>query len=324
MRRARRAACSCPTADPTCRPTALSADRSASPTTPCRYLTSCGKPDSTFIPWSAERAATVRSSDDTATVSSGDAARFEVAGVELEDPPPLRVEVDLGEDEEDARAEFFHRPEEPQLGAGQLLRGVGEEEDGVRPRQRADRDGVVQRAEPADTGGVDQHQPTREQLAADRRRDRPQLPQVAGVAGFTHVRGQVFERDPLGPRRRRRIGRLVGRQSPGLRREPDDRRHRGRDVVVDRADLRGEQGVDERTLALLELPDHVDGDVGLGQQAPGVGEALDEVVPPVRLRTLDREVECVEGDGPPAARLLHDRSFSFPPAQQCGSTSWCW
>ena len=65
-----------------------------------------------------------------------------------------------------------------------------------------------------------------------------------------------------------------------LRRVADDRDRHRREIVVDRADIATDQGVDERALALLELADDAHDGVGPGQAFRDLVEALSEVVAP--------------------------------------------
>ncbi len=65
----------------------------------------------------------------------------------------------------------------------------------------------------------------------------------------------------------------------------------GRDIVVDRADVRAEQRVDQRALALLEVADHYDVDPGLGQRVLGRREPFGEVGPLVSGAGLHAEFD---------------------------------
>ena len=140
------------------------------------------------------------------------------------------------------------------------MRGVGDEEHRIGGGQRRDRRGVVHRREAADAGRVDELEPGRQQRHRQPELDELQTEVVVVVARLGAVLRPIF----VGDRRDDRLGPDVVRGCGRLRfrgRSPaDQRRDGGREVVVDRADVRVEQRVDQRALAHLELAgdDHAD------------------------------------------------------------------
>ena len=134
-----------------------------------------------------------------------DPGGVEVAAVQLHDPPPVRVEIGLGDDARDVRAQLHRRAEELQLRARVLLRGVGDQQHGVRAGQRRHRGRPVRRAEPADARGVDEHEPAFEELARQPDLGVGELRLVAGVARLADVLGELVHRH-LGA-----LGRPAGR-----------------------------------------------------------------------------------------------------------------
>src|SRR5215469_2027978 len=97
---------------------------------------------------------------------------------------------------------------------------------------------------------------------------------------------------------RRRIG--AHRHCSWLRAVADNRGYRRGHVIVDRTQPRAQEGVDERALSLLELPDHNDAHRGLGKTSCGDVEASNEVVTVLRL-----------GDG--CAMAEHVRELAHEP-----------
>ena len=160
-----------------------------------------------------------------------DPGGVEVAAVQLHDPSPVRVEVGLGDHARDVRAQLHRRAEELQLRARVLLRGVGDQQHGVRAGQRRHRGRPVRRAEPADARGVDEHEPAFEELARQPDLGVGEHRLVAGVARLADVLGELVHRHlgALGrprrasrgrasPRRSRRAARRWARPSPRRRR----------------------------------------------------------------------------------------------------------
>ncbi len=236
----------------------------------------------------------------------------QVALVELDDPPPVRVQVGLRHHAADVRAQLHRRRQELQLGGGVLLRRVGHQHDGVRGRERGHRRGAVRRTEATDPGRVHQHQPGREQLARERHLGAGQPGLVARVAGLGHVVRELFDRHL------RRLGALMlgaglaYERHARLRAVFHQRRDGGGDVVVDRADRRVDQRVDELALALLELADDQDADVRVGETGAGGVQPLGEIGPFVGGGRLERQVDELDrlryrhdSTPPPSCRSRH-------------------
>jgi hypothetical protein len=76
--------------------------------------------------------------------------------VERDDLPPVRKQVGLGHDAGGHGAPLHHHLEELHLRGGELLRGIGDEEDGLRLVERSQGDQAVCRVEATDPRGVDQ------------------------------------------------------------------------------------------------------------------------------------------------------------------------
>ena len=125
-------------------------------TSRARNATSSAKPDSAFS--SGSLAARSRRNDDTAIIGRSRPGVGQVLAVELDDPPPVRVEVDLGHHDGGRRAPLDGGLQEGQLGRGQLLGGVGDEHDALGVAERAEGEEAVRGVQPADAGGVDQRQ----------------------------------------------------------------------------------------------------------------------------------------------------------------------
>ncbi len=159
-----------------------------------------------------------------------DPGRGEVPAVELDDAPPLGVQVGLRDHARDVRADRRGVGEELQLRRRVLLGGVGHEQHGVGRRQRGRRRRAVHRRQPADPGGVDDLQPAAQEGPGQPDLGvAPPLP-VAGVALLADVVGELVARDPdalaVGPDQRDVQGLGV----------PHDGRHGRGDVVERRAD----------------------------------------------------------------------------------------
>ena len=143
---------------------------------------------------------------------------------------------------------------------------------------------AVRRGEPADPGGVDQHQPGGEQLAGEAEADGGDLVGVGGGRRLRRVGRDVVEVQRPG-RRGHVLGALGGRRRPqhdrglGRGRVVHLDRLGGGGVVVDRADRCVDERVDQRALALLELADDEDRAGRLLEAAPGGGHAGVEVGP---------------------------------------------
>ncbi len=159
----------------------------------------------------------------------------EVTSVELDDASPRRLEVDLAHDLDDDWARGARRPQEVELRSTQLLRRVGDEQHRVGSRQRRDGRGVVDRGEPADAGRVHELHSRGEHRRGQSELDELQPEVVVVVPGLGAVVGAVV----VGDRRHDRLGADAvgssGRLGLGCRCPPNQRRDRGRQVLVDRA-----------------------------------------------------------------------------------------
>ena len=80
-------------------------------------------------------------------------------------------------------------------------------------------------------------------------------------------------------------------------RVPDHGRHRGRDVIIDRADRGVDQGVYQHALALLELAHHQDADPRVVQALQRLAGPAREIGPLVRGGGLERELDGLDGLG---------------------------
>ncbi len=165
----------------------------------------------------------------------GEPRMGEMTAVELDDTSPRGLEVDLAHDLDHDRARGARCPQEVELGRAQLLRGVGDEQHRVGGRQRGDGRGVVDRREPADSGRVDELQARGKHRRGQSELDELEPAVVVVVPGLGAVVGAVV----VGDHRHDQVGTDVvgsrGRLGLGCRRPPDQRRNRGREVVVDRA-----------------------------------------------------------------------------------------
>ena len=143
------------------------ASRSAWPTT-CsrRNRTSSGKPDSASNSGRSSTMLCQRTAEDTANIGALIPACFRWSRSISRDPPPLRIDVGLGEHAGHVRAHPDGLLDELQLGRGVLLGGVGHQEHGVRRRQRGHGRRAVHRVEAAHAGGVDDLQPAGQHRAS--------------------------------------------------------------------------------------------------------------------------------------------------------------
>jgi hypothetical protein len=229
-----------------------------------------------------------------------------VLDVEVADLAPRGVEVDLGQDADHVGAHAPGGLQELELGGRELLAGVGHEHHRVGQRQRPDGGGAVGRAEPADTGGVDDDEAVGQQLARDRDLDRLDPALVGRVGRLGDVLGHLLDRDLLADRLGPLavlvdlvvLGGLEEHRRPGFLGVAHRGRRRGGDVVVDRADRRVEQRVDQRRLPLLELAHHEDVERRVEQPLLREPQSVGQVGPLVRGRRLGPQVDHGE-------RLLH-------------------
>ena len=200
----------------------------------------------------------------------------EVARVQLDDPAPLAVQVGLGEHAEDRRAAFQGAAQEVDLGRGQLLRRVGDEEGRAGRGRRGQGEVALRGVEAADARGVDEGQAGAEQPAVEADLDAARCGlALGGRPALGDIAPELVER--YGYRGERAV---LGRNLQGDRRRgavAQQGRHGGDDVGVDRADVGPQQGVDQGALALLELTHDRDGDVAGAQAVGGAAQALGQV-----------------------------------------------
>ena len=144
-------------------------------------------PDSAIRSLSWVRAACSRSVEETGKIVGVDPGARQVALVEVHDPPPVRVEVGLGE-HAGRRSGTASSPPSGTPARGRCTPARRRTPAARRRRwERGHRGRAVRRAEAADPGGVDQHQPAREQLARQPHLGVGEPAPVAGVAGLGHV-----------------------------------------------------------------------------------------------------------------------------------------
>lgn len=227
-----------------------------------------------------------------------------MALVDLQDLAPGRVEVGLGLDADQVGAHAPGGLHELDLGGGELLAGVGDEQHRLGQGQRPHGDRGVGRAEAAHARGVDHHEPAAQHLDGQAHVDgldaAPRL--IAALPVLGDVAVHVVDRDLLAYRVGRVavgvaavVGRLEQHRRLGPLGPPDGGGHGGGDVVVDGAHVGAQQGVDQRALALLELPDHQDVERRVGQAGLGSGEAVAEVLALVGDGRLGGQVEGAQG-----------------------------
>ena len=109
----------------------------------------------------------------------GQAERREMALVDGDDPAPLRVDVHLGDRDQDRRTGLHGGRQEVQLGTRQLGRGVGHEDERVGRRQEGQGRRGVGGVEAADPRRVDQRDAPLEERV--RQPDLDHLDPVAAV-----------------------------------------------------------------------------------------------------------------------------------------------
>ena len=235
----------------------------------------------------------------------------QVHGVGIDDLAPVRIQIGLGDDRRGDRANLDGLLQEPHLRRGELLAGVADEEHCIRVGQQSQRGRKVRLPLAADSRGVDERQASGQQRAGCVYLE-PQHPPAGRPRIAAQVVAQIVDRNvdrfPAAPaigdhQSRRRFG--------GVRH--DRYQHRAL-VVPDPRDGHVQQGVEQLTLALLELAgdDHPDGRVGdplsRGRQpgrqigpvvefgdGAGVVDQLDDhrnLAPVLRLAHLSPVTEC--------------------------------
>ncbi len=198
-----------------------------------------------------------------------DAHRAQVAFVDVADAPPVRVQIDLGEDDDDLGSAMGRR-DRGHLDLAQLLAGVGHHDEhvGIEPDEQL----TGRRGAHAVARRVDQHQ---------RRRAGP-----LGTAELDHAEvaeparrcredgGDVTEIARRGPFTVLALPMEPRRSVAGLH----DHGHRRRVHEVDRHHRPAGAGVDEGRLAGVAQPDHHDrGALELIEGGPVPFEPVDEV-----------------------------------------------
>ncbi len=150
------------------------------------------------------------------------------------------------------------------------------------------------RVQSADPGRVDEHQPAGEQRARDPDLDELDVTTSLAARGFLDPVDQRFEPDALD-----RPVLAVASMDLGARRiaVPDDGHGGRRQVVIDRTDRRPDQRVDQRALAVLELPDDADDGLGPGRASDRLVGAVSQIIP---LRFASERLDVARG---PCERL---------------------
>ena len=123
--------------------------------------------------------------------------------------------------------------------------------------------------------------------------ERRGLVRVGPPATFHHVRAHRVHLDGLASRR---VGVVdeAGLRGPAV---PDVGRQRGRHVIVDRADARPDQPVDQRALALFELSGDDNVDRRVDQSTSEGGESGGQIPPTVRLACLHAQIDELRRPG---------------------------
>ena len=232
-----------------------------------------------FLGQRSDRAGTPAAGTTTPAITGRSSpARSQVPLVDLDDPPPFRVQVGLGDHARRARAALQRLPQEVQFGLGQFLRGVGDEQHPVGLVERAEGDDAVRGVQAADPGCVDQAEPGPQEPAGQ-----PDLDRTQARAGCRDcrsrrpIRATRLDRHRLGQRLAVLAGRLeIGGGAGGVA-VADERRDDGDLVGVDRADRGLQQGVDHGALAALELADDGHADRPLVQPGPGTVQRLGQI-----------------------------------------------
>ena len=230
----------------------------------------------------------------------------EVLPVQLDDPPPLRVQVGLRDDADGGGTALERLAQELHLGSRQFLARVRHEDHPTCLAERTQRDHAVGRVQTSDPWRVDQSQPGAQEAVGQSHLDRAEPVPPVRLGGLGHQMEQLLDvhgflhRFGLGI-----VGRRQARDGRGRRTIPDHRRHRRDDVGVDGADVGLEQGVDQRALPALELSH--DGDA---QDLPGQPLADPcQMTPHVRPVLLRGEppalVQCRHDPGQPCRRRHH-------------------
>ena len=167
-----------------------------------------------------------------------DARLGEVLAIQVCDPPPIGVQVDLRERLDDDRAPLASIGEERDLGGAQLGRGVADEDHAVREWQEGQRRGRVSGGDAPRARGVDDRDAFGEELARDGDVDALDLAAVVRVARLGDPvtdRGRIDRLDH---------GLAVLRSTDGDRRAvavADERDHGRGHVVVDRAQVAADE-----------------------------------------------------------------------------------
>jgi hypothetical protein len=120
-----------------------------------------------------------------------------MALVDSGDAPPFRVQVGLGQHAGRARAPAQCLLQKVELGFGELLGGVGDEEHPVRLVQRTQGDDAVRRIQAANAGGVDQAEAGPQDPPGEPDLDRSQPPPIPRIPGFGYPPGDRVDRHRL-------------------------------------------------------------------------------------------------------------------------------
>ena len=187
----------------------------------------------------------------------------------------MLVEVRLGDHQRGVGTPLDGGRQELELGGGQLLGRVGDEEDAFGPAQAGQAQLTVDRLEPAHARSVEEAESGAQHPVGHPHLDGSQ-DAGAVVRPLRHETRQVF--DPSDPGRLLELaGLLLVDDHRQLFAVPDQRRDSRHDVRVDGTGSRLQQGVDQRALAALELPHHRDRAGTLLHQGPHLGQPAHEV-----------------------------------------------
>ena len=257
-----------------------------------RCATSAGKPDSSFsctillLGRQHPQIARHREDRDLTDIS-------EVRPVDLLDLAPLGVDVGLGQHRGDVRRDPQRVAEELHLGLGVLLRGIRDQQHGMRGRQCREGAHGARGLDAPDSRRVDKAQAALQQFAGQHHLGAHDV--SLACPGF-----RARRRSRRGPRAQSAPARRCGSTAVVLAHESERGglfgvRHRGRhargDVIVDGTRRRIHERIHELALALLELPDDDHADVRIEQSRPRLLEMRDEVSATERARQCSRSVD---------------------------------
>ncbi len=199
---------------------------------------------------------------------------LEVTAVQVDDPLPLGVQVDLRLGEHHRRAQLDSASQEVDLRGRELRRGVRHEDQTVGEREEGECGGGMAGAEPTHAGRVDENESLGENGAG--RRDLDPLDSLV-VAGVAALGDPVVQRVDRNRAALVAVAAVATDDSAGLLAVAHECDGGGRQIVVHRAHGLTEESVDERALPLLELADHGDDRRGTLEAGSSRSNPADEV-----------------------------------------------